>query len=82
MSKREKALNKIRNNPKNVRYEELEAVLIFLGFEKRNTGSSHVVFTRAGSLPLTIPIHKPQLKPFCVKLALRTIDEIDCVDDD
>ncbi len=76
MSKREKALARFRNNPKNVRYEELEAVLLYLGFEKRQKGTSHVVFSIPGSSPITIPVRKPFLKPIYVELAIHAIDEL------
>lgn len=35
MSKREKAIAKLRQNPKNVRFEEIETILNRLGFVKR-----------------------------------------------
>ncbi len=39
MGKKEKALEKLRQNPRNVRYEDLEAVLLAFGFEKRKLKS-------------------------------------------
>jgi hypothetical protein len=35
MTKKEKALARIRQNPKHVRFEELETILLRLGFKKR-----------------------------------------------
>ena len=41
MTKREKALRKMRNNPKEVRFNDLAKVLEQYGFEVRKTGGSH-----------------------------------------
>jgi hypothetical protein len=39
MSKKEKALAKLRQNPKHVRFEEIEKILLRLGFKKRQDGT-------------------------------------------
>lgn len=76
MSKRRKAFEKIRNNPKNVRFEDLEAILLDLGFEKIAGKGSHVKFILDEYPPLVVPYKKPFLKPFYIKLVLRTLDEL------
>jgi predicted RNA binding protein YcfA (HicA-like mRNA interferase family) len=75
MSKREKALRKFRHNPKNVRYEELEAVLLSLGFEKLPGKGSHTRFVM-GKHILVVPFRKPFLKPIYIRQALELLDEI------
>jgi predicted RNA binding protein YcfA (HicA-like mRNA interferase family) len=82
MSKKEKALAKLRSNPKNVRFEELEKVLLGLGFIKRQERTSHMVFTYPGYKPLTVPRRKPFLAPEYIKQALKLIDEIVLSEDD
>jgi len=82
MSKREKALEKFRNNPRNVRYEELEALLMYLGFEKRQENTNHLVFSIQGHLPITVPRKRPFLKQEYVKNDIQAIDELDLMDDD
>ena len=82
MGRRAKKLERFRQNPKNVRYGELESVLLYLGFEKRRGGGSHAVFSYPGCEPLTIPIKKPFLKQAYVRLALRAIDELNLMDID
>ncbi len=77
MSRREKALKKVKQNPKNVRPEELERLLIRFGFEKRSGKGSHVIYKRKGFRPITVPYRKPFLKPYYVKLALQIIETID-----
>ncbi len=62
MAKWEKRLRKIRQNPKHVRFEDVELILLRLGFEKRQEGTSHATFTRTGMYPLRIP--KPHKSPF------------------
>ena len=76
MSRLEKSLKKLRENPKNVRPEELERLLLSFGFEKRSGKVSHRFYKRKGSNPLSIPYRKPFLKPHYVKLALEAIERI------
>jgi predicted RNA binding protein YcfA (HicA-like mRNA interferase family) len=75
MSKFEKDLAKLKHNPKNVHFEELEKILLRFGFTKRQRGSSHVVFTKGKNI-LTVPIKRPFLKAVYVKQALEVIEEI------
>jgi hypothetical protein len=65
MSKKEKALEKLRQNPKHVRFEELETVLLRLGFQKRQAGTSHAMFT-FGNHIINVPKRKPFVKPISV----------------
>lgn len=77
MSKKEKALEKLRQNPRNVRFEDLATVLLSLGFEMKEGGKgSHAVFKLPGKHPLTVPRKKPFIKPIYVKLALELIDTL------
>ncbi|MCI0550600.1 MAG: toxin HicA [Anaerolineae bacterium] len=80
MSKKEKALAKIRQNPKHVRFEELESVLLRLGFKKRQDGTSHSIFT-FGKHILNIPKRKPFVKRVYVELFLQVLDEIKELDE-
>jgi hypothetical protein len=41
MSRFEKAIQRLRQNPKNVKFEQIENILLRLGFEKRHTSGSH-----------------------------------------
>jgi hypothetical protein len=75
MSKKEKLLAKIRQNPKHVRFDELESILLRLGFKKRQEGTSHAVFFR-GQYIVSIPKRKPFVKPKYVDLVLDTLDAI------
>ena len=77
MSKRDKLLQSIRNNPTNVKFETLQKLLIYYGFKERQPkgGSSHYSYT-LGKLILTVPKHKPVNKIY-VKQFLKLIDEIE-----
>ena len=51
MSKWQKELQRIRTNPKNVRFDEIDGLLLGLGFEKRMKGSH--AFYKYGKYKLT-----------------------------
>ena len=76
MSKRDKLLNKIRNNPPNVKFETLQTILLHCGFSERKPkgGSSHYTYI-LGDLIITIPKHKPVNKIY-VKQFLKLIDNL------
>ena len=76
MSKREKAINKIRRNPKNVRFEDIEIILAQYGFRKRQMGTSHAVFV-FDKYRITIPHKQPFIKTVYVKLVLEILDQIE-----
>ena len=76
MTKREKQLNQLRNNSKNVRFDEIDTLLLGLGFEKRQRGTSHAVYTLEKQR-ITIPFRKPFIKPIYVKLVLALLDELE-----
>ena len=77
MSKRDKLLSSIRNNPSNVKFETLQKLLLHFGFNERQPkgGSSHYTYTLNGHV-ITIPKHKPVNKIY-VKQFLKLIDEIE-----
>ena len=62
MSKLEKLLERIKNNPKTVRFEELDKLLIRAGFTKRQSkkGSSHYYYTKEDKA-ISVPFRKPYI---------------------
>lgn len=77
MSKRDKALEKIRNNPTDVSFDKLNALLMSFGFVLRKTTKgkgSHFVYT-FGKYEVNVVRRKP-VKEFYVK---RVIEKIDLV---
>ncbi|NPV73186.1 MAG: addiction module toxin, HicA family [Pelotomaculum sp.] len=75
MGKLEKLLQKIKNNPKQVRFEELDKILIRAGFTKRQPrkGSSHYTYTK-GSARITVPFNQPHIDSAYVKLAIKVLE--------
>ena len=75
MSKLEKLLLRIKNNPKTVRFDELDKILISEGFTKRQPGggSTHYTYSK-GIIRLTVPYKKPYILETYVKLAISIIE--------
>ncbi len=78
MTKREKRIEKIRRNPKNVRFEDLDQVLQDYGFERRQprSGSSHYVYVW-GEHQLTVPRRRPFLKAHYIREVVKFLDQIE-----
>jgi predicted RNA binding protein YcfA (HicA-like mRNA interferase family) len=77
MSKREKRLEKIRQNPKDVSFEALRQVLEDHGFRVKQVTGSHYTFARQignEALRLTIPYHRPVKQAYVMK-AIAAIDK-------
>lgn len=77
MSKLDKLLAGIRNNPKDVDFNDIKKILENYGYigETSGGGSSHWVFRKEGKVThITIPFKKP-IKAIYIKKALLAIDE-------
>ena len=74
MTKREKRLRKIFQNPKTVSFKELDAVLKGSKFEVRQpkSGSSHYIYTRR-DIQISVPFKRPYVKEVYVKRVLELI---------
>lgn len=84
MSRRKKRLAKVLENPRHVRYQELETILLGLGFEKRQDSTSHVIFSRD---QYTITVPKPHGSPFVlpvyiVKVFIPTLEAMGLMEDE
>lgn len=80
MSKKDKLLQKIRNNPTNVKFETIQSLLLYFGFSERVSrgGSSHHTFTY-GEYIITVPKKKP-VKSIYVKKALSILEDLDLIE--
>ncbi len=79
MTKKEKRLKRLRQNPYNVSFQELREVLEDFGFAARTRGGSHWFFRvelKGKVWKLTVPFKKPHVKAAYVKKALKIIDEV------
>jgi len=84
MSKREKQLEKIKNNPKNVTFDDLVSLLEYFGCIFREGKGSHFVYTHFcfGEEEHTLPRQKP-MGVIYVKKAIANIERIkECKEDD
>lgn len=81
MVKIEKLYEKIKNNPKNVSFEEIDRLLVNVaGFAKRNgSRASHFIYTHKDLKGIegyvNIPYAKP-IKVIYVKRALKAYEEV------
>lgn len=73
MTKADKTLARMRNNPKGWSIAELKTMASRHGVEWRQPGTSHVTFSYPNVVPLTVPAHKP-VKPIYIKRFLEMID--------
>jgi hypothetical protein len=76
LSKKNKQLQAIRNNPKNVRFETLQGILLSCGFIETVPcgGSSHYTYHK-GIYRITVPKNNP-VNGIYVKQAIKIIDKI------
>jgi len=76
MTKREKRIKKLFQNPKTVPFKELDRVLKGSGFSLRQPGSggSHYVYTR-GNIQISVPFRRPFVKEVYVKRVLELLGE-------
>lgn len=76
MTKREKRIKKLFQNPKTVPFKELNSVLVSFGFESRQpgSGSSHYIYTK-GDIQITVPFKRPYVKEVYIKRVIELLEE-------
>ncbi len=80
MARREKRLNKMRDNPRdNWNIDQFKALATQYGVKWRQPGTSHVTFVTPLGEALTIPAHKP-IKPVYVRKFVALLAQLE--DDD
>ena len=77
MSKKDKQLQAIRNNPKNVRFDTIRSVLLSYSFTETypGGGSSHYTYNR-GIYRITVPKDNPVNQTY-IRQAIKIIDELE-----
>ena len=75
MSKKDKLLKAIKNNPKNINFEDIKKLLESVGYKAKNSGGSHWVFRKEGINSITIPFKRP-IKAIYAKRVLMIIEDI------
>lgn len=76
----DKLIDKVMSGPvpRDITYQELERILLSVGFKKREGGKgSHLVYYHYG-LPsiLTIPVHGNHVKAIYVKMAREALQDL------
>lgn len=72
MSRREKLLRRMRNNPRDWRIEDLKSLADYFEITYDQTGS-HVTFRSKDGRRATVPAHKP-IKPIYIRKFQDLID--------
>ena len=74
MSKNDKLLQQLAQNPVALSYQQIEKMLLKSGFEKNHVGGSHVKFRHPQYRQnLSIPLHHRDCKPFYKRQAAKAI---------
>ena len=78
MSKKQKLIARLKSKPKDFNFDEMETLIMSLGFKKSNKGKtsgSRIVF-KYGQIPLEL--HKPhprkELKPYQINKVLKVLE--------
>ena len=76
MSQLEKLWERIKNNPKTVRFEELDKLLLKAGFIKRQSGkgTSHFYYTKEDKT-LSVPYKNPYILRTYVEQVIELIGD-------
>ncbi len=76
MSQRDKLLEKIRNHPKSVSFDDLESLLVMYGYELKRTSGSHHIYVRKGRPPINVTRHGAQVNSAAVKEVLEMVEDL------
>jgi predicted RNA binding protein YcfA (HicA-like mRNA interferase family) len=76
MTQRDKLLEKIRSHPKDVRFDDLQTLLGYYGYQLVRVSGSHHRYQRQGSPPVTISRHGAQVHSAAVEEVLRILDTL------
>ena len=69
-----KIIDKMRNSPSSISFNEVRDVLVYLGYELSNNGGQHMIFRKPGHEHINIPFAKPIKKKY-VKKVLENYEE-------
>jgi hypothetical protein len=75
MSTADKLLDRMKNNPRDWRIENLITVAGAYGLEVRNHGGSHHIFSFPGiELAVSVPAHRP-IKPVYIRQFVTLVEQ-------
>lgn len=79
MTKKAKRLEKVRQNPKTVSYEDLKLVLEDQGFQLDRSSGSHFHFIleiEGNVFRISVPYQRPFIKAAYIRESLKVIEQI------
>ena len=76
MGKKEKLIARLKSNPKDFTFEEMETLLITLGFEKSNKGKTSGSRVKFMKDDIPIILHKPHPRKELLAYQIKQIIEI------
>ena len=79
MSRKDKRLNRLLGQPTDLRFAELERILLGVGTVRDRTRGRHAVYVKDGYPTLTTPVKSP-VKSYLIKQVLAAIEDL--LDDD
>ncbi len=83
MSRKKEIYEKLKENPKNVRFTELCKAAEVFGFKYRGGKGSHVVYVKDGIKEILVFQNvKGKAKPYQVKQFLKIIEKYNLIEDD
>lgn len=77
MSRWEKLKEALLNKKSNLRFEDLAAALVKVGYtqEQPRGGSSHYTFRKEGCMPITLPKKKPPIDKVYIQLVSAAVEK-------
>ncbi|GAB6163942.1 hypothetical protein JCM12298_31020 [Desulfothermus naphthae] len=71
-----KLIKGLLNNPKNVRFKDVDRLLKAFGYEVKQprSGGSHFVYRKKGVNPITIPFKRPFVKEIYIKQIIKILN--------
>ena len=75
MSRKEKLLQRLKNNPYDATFADIQKMLEDEGFQLDRVSGSHHVFKR-DEVIFVVPVHKNRVKSVYVKRAIAIIEDL------
>ncbi len=75
MSKRAKLLERVLNNPANVRFQEIQKLLELAGFKLERVTGDHYIFKKTGYRPISVPYTQP-VKSHIVREVIKIVQDM------
>jgi predicted RNA binding protein YcfA (HicA-like mRNA interferase family) len=81
MTKKDKLIKRILNNPANVRFQEIQKLLEQYGFRLERVTGDHYIFRKPGFRPISVPYTQP-VRSYVVREVIKIVSEIIDLEDE